>query len=299
MKKIITIALLITLIIFNGCDRSTSNSLDNVENTNDLTWFDDNLDAYMSYSTNYDSDPESSSCYSGQITQEDQLKFLELINQIRTLHKVKPLILSNEIVQMQMQESALMINENNILNHHPDESFKCYTQDGSIGSSNANLGLGYSTLGTAIVTGWLQDAGVASLGHRRWILAPSMSATSFGHVGRGYSMKTLDYSGSDAVEFVAWPYLNYPSKLSENAQWSFSVNHGGPYTSNVSFLNATVNISQIGNISFNNLGANYGSGTTISWNAPNIEKNKWYTVTISGVENAPEDTYSYKVMITE
>ena len=277
---------------------TTPPSINPITEPADLAWFAAELANYMGMSTSYSSTPNTGSCEAGEISTQSQTDFLLLVNKIRGLHGLKSLTLGT--MPNEMQEAALMMDANNKLDHHPTSDWTCYTSAGDTGAGASNLGLGYYTLGTAIVRGWLQDGGVYSLGHRRWVLAPSMVNTVFGDVGRGYAMQTMGYGGSDTVPFIAYPYREYPTDLIGNARWSFSVNDGSVYSSSVNYSNATVNISDIGNVPFDDLGANYGSGGTIAWDYPRgVEANVPYTVTISGVTGAPESTYTYTVTIID
>ena len=300
MKKLNTyILVMITSIFLSGCGSSgTSYNPDSPINNdkNDLSWMNQNLSNYVNMDEEYSQQPDTSKCESGLLSTSYSKKMLELVNEIRSLHRLSPLTY-NYSFEKAVQDSALMMDVNNKLDHHPTADWKCYSASGSSGAGSSNLGLGYYTLGVSIVRGWLQDGGVASLGHRRWMLSPGMSQTSFGAVGRGYAMQTMGYGSSLTPEFVAYPYLDYSYDLIGPALWSFSVNDGSVYNSSVSFTDATVNISGLGDVPFTSLGGNYGSGTTISFNPRGWEPNKEYIVTIKGVKNSKQDTYSYRVKI--
>jgi hypothetical protein len=110
-------------------------------------------------------------------------------------------------------------------------------------------------------------------------------------------MKTFGYTGGNHTPpFIAYPYLDYPRTLIGGARSSFSVNDGTVFNSSVKIKGpVTVNGHQV---EITQLGANYGSGTTISWYY-RYESNKEYTIVVNGIENATENSYSYKVKIIE
>lgn len=97
------------------------------------------------------------------------------------------------------------------------------------GTSSANLGAGYGDLPYA-VDGWVGDRGVNSLGHRRWVLNPSMGKTGFGLVqnaGSQYrtytAMYAFDRSRSSSYTNVAWPAQVTPlTYFNSSSTWSLS-----------------------------------------------------------------------------
>jgi uncharacterized protein YkwD len=264
--------------------------------TDRLNWMDENLSKYLSMEPEYSENPDEGSCTAGLLSKDYTNKMLELINEVRKLHNLSSLEY-DYYSEASMQEASLMMSTNNTLSHEPTEDWKCYTSSGSEGAATSNLAYGHRTVGKSIVTGWLWDSGVSTLGHRRWILAPSMTKTSFGLVKNGSAMKTFDYTAGNANPvYIAYPYLDYPRTLLGESVSSFSVNDGSVYHS-ITKINGPVIINGE-SVNFNDLGDNYGSGATISWDYK-YENNKEYTITIKGIENSEQTSYTYKVKIIE
>jgi uncharacterized protein YkwD len=310
MKKIYSILIVaIMALMLTGCGSSSSSSNPSVPGYPDepgnpgnpgdssrLGWMNENLNNYMRMRPEYSSSPDTGSCEAGLLSKTYSNKMLVLLNEIRKLHNLAPLSYdySNE---PSIQEAALMMAANGKLDHHPPSDWKCYTSSGASGAGMSNLGLGYRTLGTVIVQGWLQDGGVYTLGHRRWMLSPGMTDTSLGIVQSGSAMETMGYTGGNTnPPFIAYPYLDYPLNLFRSAMSSFAVNDGSVYSSSTRIKGpVTVNGQEV---EINQLGANYGCGATVSWRY-RYETNKEYTIVINGIVNAPQTSYKYKVKIVD
>lgn len=97
------------------------------------------------------------------------------------------------------------------------------------GAGSTNLGAGYGNLPYAI-DGWVNDGGVDSLGHRRWVLNPGMTKTGFGLVknsssyyGTYTAMYAFDRNRSSSYKNVAWPAQLTPlSYFDVSEVWSLS-----------------------------------------------------------------------------
>lgn len=131
------------------------------------------------------------------------------------------------------QTGSLVNAANGQLSHSPSQpngmSQEMYER-GRRGCGRSNLAWGYSNLNSAIRNGWMaddDDGNIPMVGHRRWILNPSMSKTGFGHVSRFTSMYSFDtenrqqaagYSG------VAWPARYMPlGYFAESYPWTISM----------------------------------------------------------------------------
>ncbi len=131
------------------------------------------------------------------------------------------------------QQAALMMLANQALSHSPPNNWTCYTADGATAAGLSNLSAG--SAGAESVTGYMNDAQVPELGHRRWIMHPSTQNMGLGAVEDAAQAKyrktsvlwVLDNHLSDprpAVRdgFVAWPpkgYVPYPLIFKD---WSFA-----------------------------------------------------------------------------
>lgn len=83
------------------------------------------------------------------------------------------------------------------------------------------------------VDGWMEDSDPSNIdrvGHRRWILNPSMGRSAFGHHGKYAAMYAFDRSNSDVPD---WDVVAYPARgympvnfFGGRHAWSVSLNPG-------------------------------------------------------------------------
>jgi len=195
-----------------------------IESENDLSFFKSaQYKTIMYKNVEYDTAPELATCRAGTLRQVDKDNYITLLNEIRSLHHLHPIIY-NDLDDIAVQEAALMMNANNSLEHNPNNSWPCYTPSGASGAKSSNLAIGYSNIYSSVVEGWLIDKGVESLGHRRWILYAGLQDSAIGFVYRASSMHTISFGDDSYVEYVAYPYKNYPSSLvDEYGLWNVSL----------------------------------------------------------------------------
>jgi len=303
----------------------------------------------------YDKVPNLEKGEIGVLSNKEKQDALNEVNAIRKLHKL-PLITYDISHQLHMDKAALIIAGNGRLTHVPAVTDKFYSKEGGWGCYNGNLFLEKHTIlsfkktnvkledlnlnktlktlnpkiATAkeIVDAFLIDEQVATLGHRRWILNPFLSSTTFGRVD-GFSkeskyhfvtaaaLKVIEYyknnisnnlNNRELPDFVAYPFENYPFKLFKRYWYmSFSVIQDKKSFWNnkkVDFSNAIISIrDEVGNNieTFNIRYNNYPMGipNCLQWKAKNIALNKTYHVTISHVLISGENinltfkTYNY------
>ena len=153
----------------------------------------------------YDRNPIVSSCDAGELKAAEKALALTKVNAIRALHRLPPVAydLASDI---QTSKSALISVANAKLTHTPTTDDKCYTAEGKDGSGSSNLYISYSsgprTLASdTAVTAFLIDDGVASLGHRRWLLHPFLSHTSFGRVD-GTPLVSSPWSNVTGMSYI-------------------------------------------------------------------------------------------------
>ncbi|MBR4490633.1 hypothetical protein IKP13_08375, partial [bacterium] len=154
-----------------------------------------------------------------------------------------------------------------------------------------------------------RDKGVDSIGHRRWLLDPWLGHISFGRADYtdgngtfvlGAAIKVIhddkpDVSDSLDIDFVAYPFEEYPKELYPNSsiRMSFSVlkdkmNKFGN-ASSINLAGATIAIIDSTNnktISVSGLMTDtdgIGIPNNVSWLASGIEYNKKYNVTVSNI----------------
>ncbi|MFC1705927.1 hypothetical protein ACFL59_03780 [Planctomycetota bacterium] len=102
---------------------------------------------------------------------------------------------------------------------------------GKRGCLESNLHQGQANM-VGAVDGFMHDSdssNIAEVGHRRWILNPSMKQTAFSLHGQYVAMYAMDSKGSSGrVDWVAYPAQGYfpVSYLRGDAAWSISFGNG-------------------------------------------------------------------------
>lgn len=279
----------------------------------------------------YDKLPDIGSCDAGELKQAEKLKVLAELNKIRQLHHL-PAVDYEYNDDVYTAGSALISVANSKLSHHPTPDFKCYSEDGALGSSKSNLQIFWRwdlknpPESSAAVVSWLIDDTVESLGHRRWLLDPSLKYVSFGRVDgkplvqskypyvNAMSLKVINNQKAQLdhldIDFVAYPFGNYPRKYFKNGWYmSFAVLADQKQSNaDVDFSKAKINIIdshnarplKVVNIKYNNEG--FGWRNHLQWQAKGIEMGKKYTVTIDNVIGdaaAKPQTYQYDFKLIE
>ncbi len=102
--------------------------------------------------------------------------------------------------------------EGGALDHYPSEDTTCYTPEGYDGAASSNLAGGSSAM-SAI------DLWLSSLGHRRWMLNPTLQNTAFGSHS-GYVCLYVTQTGfTDTADFYAYPSPGYFPRSAIVGQW--------------------------------------------------------------------------------
>lgn len=193
------------------------------------------------YPIAYDQDPDTIAPYgAGQLSEETIQQATGLLNFYRYVAGLNASVIPNADYGAKCQAGALLMAVNDKLDHYnqvqPEGMSNELYSLGSAGCSGSNIAMGYPTLQSAIM-GWMDDGdsnNIARVGHRRWILNPTMGETGFGAAAssnayrpRMYSsLYALDRSNAAAKQtMVAWPAQNTPLELvKSNTPWSISFN---------------------------------------------------------------------------
>jgi hypothetical protein len=98
------------------------------------------------------------------------------------------------------------------------------------GTSSGNLSWGANTLYQAVRASMFNsdNQGIAELGHRRWLLNPTLMRIGFGYAERFSVIQVLDRSRRESVgnEITSWPAAGYfpVEYMAGNQAWSVSLN---------------------------------------------------------------------------
>ncbi|MFM2060181.1 MAG: hypothetical protein RLY71_4566 [Pseudomonadota bacterium] len=265
--------------------------------------------------------PDLASCRTGSLSAATRQNALAVLNQIRALHELQPVVYDAAGEEAAMSASLMML-ANGRLDHQPPSSWTCFSAAGLDGAQTSNLattGAGTTPEGDVIL--WLTDRGNLTtdiVGHRRWLLDPFLASVSYGRVDTTVTrlagaaalrvIGNADARLSSAPTFVAYPYHDYPVRyFAQGAALSFSVVAGAAdrgASGKVDFSAAQIDVAQRGGAavavsaaSFDNQG--YGLADNLQFSIGSVADNTVCDVTISNVRVAgvaSNHTYWFRVV---
>lgn len=239
-------------------------------------------------------------CVAGDIDIDAHNKVIQRINYFRSMCGLSDNVSLNASQTAPCQECALMMKANNALSHNPPPSWLCYTADGAYAAGGSNIAWGIHSVNA--VTGYIEDPGAnnTAVGHRAWILLPELLSMGDGSTDNTNSIMWKDNLGTIPAtkEFVAYPPEGYIPSTLVFPRWHFQMFEAG-------FGSATVEMQdQNGNnINLNIIDrlSGYKPDNRIVWEPTGINTSSatdvTYTVTVSGITNAPQSSYTYDVII--
>lgn len=198
------------------------------------------------------------------------------------------------------QEAALIMLANTTINHYPTSALKCYSSSGATGASRSNLAYGVHS--TSSVTGFIEDPGASNntVGHRRWMLYTKAKSFTIGSTDYSSAIwVNEDLSIINKKEFIAYPSGYFPQTLVFN-RWSFAIEKADFASAEVKMTGSSGNVAL--NVVYKKANDGKIAGdNVIVWEPTGIVKNSTedvkYTVTVSGIKNAPKTSYTYDVII--
>ena len=187
----------------------------------------------------------------GSLSQESKDMSLNTLNLCRYIAGIPDDVTIDSSYEELAQAGSLVNAANDELSHYPDKP-ESMSQDlydlGSTGTSRSNLFWSSADSGgpESIIAGYMDDSDAGNIkvvGHRRWVLNPSMKKTAFGHVGNYLSMYAIDRSREEEFsgDYVSWPAKEQPIELFEGQVFSISLNN--KYYDEVNIDNLTVYVT--------------------------------------------------------
>lgn len=174
---------------------------------------------------NYAVAPQCTAPYSnvGVLAPDTLGRAIKMMNQIRYIAGLSDNVTLNDGYNRKAQAAAMVNYANGGLSHYPTRPAgmdNAVYELGYAGSSSSNIAMASwnCSFNWTIVQSWMEDGDYSNIdrvGHRRWILNPSMGQTGFGAVygpGGTYSaLYCFDETNSSAWQTqVAWPAQNMP-----------------------------------------------------------------------------------------
>ncbi|MEY3557317.1 MAG: hypothetical protein RL374_23 [Actinomycetota bacterium] len=239
-------------------------------------------------------------CIPGTTSMAFQNSVLQRVNWYRMMAGL-PSVVYNSANHAAAQAGALISAAQGALSHTPTPSAKCFSQLGYTGTSSSNLAGGNS--GVSAIDAYIDDYGDNNsfVGHRRWILSPTLRAVSTGDIPQSKDSKYLwpsnalyvfDTQSAVAARDggVAWPPRGYVPAATVASRWSYIY-------LGANFSNAQVSVTGPDgpvSTSIQNRGDFVGAGIVFT---PGITKSRvadtTYTIVISGITGAPTSTVTY------
>lgn len=176
----------------------------------------------------------------GKLSDKTLKSAADMLNQIRYIAGISDGVKLSDSYNELAQAAALSNYANNDLSHFPvqpagmPDDMYALAKEGASSSNISWASWAGRSLNDAIVSGWMKDSSAGNIpmvGHRRWILNPSMGKTGFGAVsgqnGTYSAMYTFDRSNSGAQEYgVMWPAQNMPVEyFDKEYPWSISMGY--------------------------------------------------------------------------
>jgi uncharacterized protein YkwD len=194
------------------------------------------------------------------------------------------------------QASALMMAANGQLNHNPPSTWNCYTQLGASTAGSSNIALGAE--GPSAINLYMDDWGSnnSAVGHRRWILYPSLSSVGSGTVNGADTLKVIGGWGNraDTPNGVSWPAMGFfpIQHLPGSRRWSFSKYGAGLGGATVSMTKNGVPVG----VTLEPFYYGYGDDTIV-WIPDSVDSSPaTYVVTLKNVSiNGAAKTISYQI----
>jgi uncharacterized protein YkwD len=204
-------------------------------------------------------------CVAGAESPASLAATLHTVNTLRSFAGVAPVVFDDQF-NRQALDAALMMRAADSVDHTPGPDWPCYSADGREAARRSNLAVGLS--GAAAIVGYMNDAGLAELGHRRWILDPETTAMGSGSTGTSNALFVISggYAPVPPTQAVSWPPAGWVPWQWIYRDWSLAIGATGQ---DVSFQSPSVAVTidgapvAVGGVTVLDLG--YGSGQTLKW----------------------------------
>lgn len=266
--------------------------------------------------------PDIPACRAGRLQDEQIQQALDTLNDIRKLHQLAPVTL-NPLTEQESNQAALMVAANGKLDHHPTESWRCFSAIGAKAMAKSLLIGGVTAPNIAFhtpaqdISAWLTDHTAQTsdgIGHRRWMLDPFIGQISYGRVsgktdGRNVSVGSAlafnsgKFKPVTGPELIAYPFHDYPSRFfSRKALLSFSLlidKQRKPGNSAVDFSQARISVVnergeslRVRNVRFDN--HYFGLPNNLQFGLDDIQQGVRYDIQVDAVKvQGLEKSYRY------
>ncbi len=230
--------------------------------------------------------PGASMCEPGALPAATRAAAVRLTNTYRWLAGLAP-VRDDATQTAAAQACAVLVERNGQLNHTPPMTWTCWSSLGYQGTSSSNItgARGFPMTVRTAIDGWIDDSRDLSntLGHRRWMLFPPLSAVGYGQSAGYACLHILGATANPRVgSFVAWPNAGATPMGAMTRIWSFSsasLGVGAGTRVEVTRDGAALSVMTVMRT------GNYGD-PTVSWSMPEIVAGSRYAVRVTGLTGA-------------
>lgn len=228
----------------------------------------------------------ATACEPGSLPDATRAGAVRLTNAFRWLAGLEP-VREDAAQAAAAQACAVLVERNGQLDHTPPMTWTCWSALGYEGTSRSNISgvRGFTMTVRDAITGWIDDSRDLSrtLGHRRWMLFPTLSTVGYGQAS-GYACLHILGANSNprARSWVAWPNAGPTPMAAMSRIWSFSspsLGVGAATRVEVTRNGAAVPVTAQAR------SGSYGD-PTVSWDMPEITASATYAVRVTGLSGA-------------
>jgi hypothetical protein len=208
------------------------------------------------------------SCNAGTLDEVGLDNTLRQVNLFRWLADLPPVTLDPD-KNAAAQACALVMDANNDIEHDVPRTWRCYSALGAEAAQLSNLA---TTPAVFAVDLYMDDEGIANLGHRRWILNNDLGPIGVGSTSDYSCMHLLGGSGSAPNRWVAWPSPGFVplGAIHQKVPWgAFDIDRAGwsVQSENIDVSRASVSVTMDGepvSVRTRGLGSGFGSAYGIA-----------------------------------
>lgn len=230
-------------------------------------------------------------CDPGEVSEASLANALRRTNLYRWLSGLGR-VEENPTRRGQQQACAVVQHSMGGLDHHPPQSTACWTQEGYNGASSSNLAYAGGGLARSVDL-YVGDRGVASLGHRRWVLNPSMVDTTFGYKPPFSCMYSFSRGQNTPQDVQAYPPPGYQPAQTAPGLWSFRMDSMN-FVSDATTVELNIDDGGWTTVDSWVVGGGYGAGPVLAWDNPSGAWSAGKVVQVR-LTNSGGDTYVYTV----
>jgi hypothetical protein len=221
--------------------------------------------------------PGAGDCDPGSMPRDAIDDTLRRVNGFRWMVGLGPVV-DDPSVHARQQACAVMMYRNGSLDHMPPNTWRCYTPEGAAGAGSSNLAIGTASSADTIDL-YIDDYGVPSLGHRRWVLNGPLGRVGIGFAGNAGCLGVFDRSSSTDRRWTAWPPPGFVPSETTGAWWSFHSDHGRVADATVRMVRASDGADVTGTV--HRLLEGYGIVSAVAWEPTERTVGQRYRVTVT------------------